>query len=483
MMMYFLAGANKAVNSVTLKDFTVNKNGVTSPAPAGATDYTFEQAHAIAIASDWTNASIENVVIENVTTEDKIGGGVVLTQGYLRKVRIHNLNGINYQHVGGQRGDFEFQAAVSDLQLTACTGLYTQCEPNLTSAPAGLLPVATFTDCTYGITECTAYINTPDAQTLNLVNHTATNLALIRWLRLNVSRSTLRVSTSSNTYWEGTSQGSSITDSKMIVAVNTTTNAFDPFYPKSAATMPTYLKLKNVAFIADSTANSTTTGYAVFNSSAYSGAQPYLVEFEDVSFDAAFERTANCFNAGNFNFLRCKLAARAGSLGALSIGGSSTFFSKVVLDSNDLSQLAAQFIQFTATNTLWSVTFRGVHDFAASTFSTSNAANTTTCTLSQGVFTSTAIPTVKGIQGWLVRLTNPVFGAASEFICTTTSSASPVYKMTAQAGVVKDVTANRPAGLTLVSGGLRYLDTTLVAAGKPIVWTGTAWVDSVGVVV
>ena len=44
----------------------------------------------------------------------------------------------------------------------------------------------------------------------------------------------------------------------------------------------------------------------------------------------------------------------------------------------------------------------------------------------------------------------------------------------------KDTTANRPTGLTSSDAGVQFFDTTLAAAGKPIWWTGTAWVDSTG---
>lgn len=46
----------------------------------------------------------------------------------------------------------------------------------------------------------------------------------------------------------------------------------------------------------------------------------------------------------------------------------------------------------------------------------------------------------------------------------------------------KGTTAQRPT-LTTHDGGYKYYDTTLAAAGKPIDWTGTAWVDATGVVV
>lgn len=47
----------------------------------------------------------------------------------------------------------------------------------------------------------------------------------------------------------------------------------------------------------------------------------------------------------------------------------------------------------------------------------------------------------------------------------------------------KDTTANRPTGLTSSDAGVQYFDTTLAANGKPIWWTGTAWVDATGTTV
>jgi hypothetical protein len=243
------------------------------------------------------------------------------------------------------------------------------------------------------------------------------------------------------------------------------------------------LKFKGGKFTADSTANPTTTGFAVNNGAVYSGAQGYLVEFEGVEFSSAFERTARCYANGNFTFKRCKLAGRAGSLAALEIGGYSTYYANVELESNDLSQLGGAYVQYTSSNTLCSVNYKGVHDFAKAGFTTSNAANTETCAKADGYFTSDTVPTGKGILGWKVKINKPAFGTGSEFICTTTSSTSAVYQLSLQAGVKMDTTANRPSSLTSASRGLRYLDTTLAVGGKPIQYNGSAWADSLGAVV
>lgn len=58
-----------------------------------------------------------------------------------------------------------------------------------------------------------------------------------------------------------------------------------------------------------------------------------------------------------------------------------------------------------------------------------------------------------------------------------------------QIGASKNTTANRPTKTTLGVvndadwAGYLYLDTTLDADGKPIWWTGTAWVDATGATV
>lgn len=85
--------------------------------------------------------------------------------------------------------------------------------------------------------------------------------------------------------------------------------------------------------------------------------------------------------------------------------------------------------------------------------------------------------------------------AVGEFLRNSTPSAtSPVVEWTCiTAGTpgtfraekwltIKDTTAARPT-LTASDIGVTYLDTTLDADGKPIWWTGTAWVDATGLAV
>lgn len=64
------------------------------------------------------------------------------------------------------------------------------------------------------------------------------------------------------------------------------------------------------------------------------------------------------------------------------------------------------------------------------------------------------------------------------WVAKTSSGTNSTFIM-ADSTVEIGTSANRPT-LTTIDKGYQYIDTTLVAAGKPIWWTGAAWVDSTG---
>jgi hypothetical protein len=72
--------------------------------------------------------------------------------------------------------------------------------------------------------------------------------------------------------------------------------------------------------------------------------------------------------------------------------------------------------------------------------------------------------------------TNPV----KQWACTV--AGTPGTFRSTKFAVRLSTTANRPT-LTASDVGVMYLDTTLAAAGKPIWWTGAAWVDATGATV
>lgn len=82
-------------------------------------------------------------------------------------------------------------------------------------------------------------------------------------------------------------------------------------------------------------------------------------------------------------------------------------------------------------------------------------------------------------KGCICRINSPGYGQPCEYVNT---SNGLYWKVTKQAGIKKDTTANRPT-LTAFDSGVKYLDTTLATNGKPIEWNGTAWVDATGTIV
>lgn len=102
-------------------------------------------------------------------------------------------------------------------------------------------------------------------------------------------------------------------------------------------------------------------------------------------------------------------------------------------------------------------------------FHTSVAAAPTTGDWATGDFVLNSAAALGLYRGW-------VYGASS-------------FIGVGQIGALKNTTANRPTKTTLGVvndadwAGYLYLDTTLDADGKPIWWTGAAWVDATGATV
>ncbi|UQP02227.1 hypothetical protein L0Z36_10100 [Burkholderia multivorans] len=77
--------------------------------------------------------------------------------------------------------------------------------------------------------------------------------------------------------------------------------------------------------------------------------------------------------------------------------------------------------------------------------------------------------------GDVVKMKFPSLGKPVEYVCL--SGGTPGTWTRAAGTVKRDVTANRPTGLTFADIGTIFFDNTLNGNGKPIFWSGTAWVD------
>ena len=102
-----------------------------------------------------------------------------------------------------------------------------------------------------------------------------------------------------------------------------------------------------------------------------------------------------------------------------------------------------------------------------------------------GVFRSflrrTGTPATAASAGDTIKRTNPSTTAVvTEWTCV--AGGTPGTYQASGWVATSGATASRPT-LSSVDRGVMYFDTTLAAAGRPIWWTGTQWVDSTGAVV
>ena len=88
---------------------------------------------------------------------------------------------------------------------------------------------------------------------------------------------------------------------------------------------------------------------------------------------------------------------------------------------------------------------------------------------------------INGLTGDVASLKATGTAGWREWTFTGSSGLNTGWRLSRQR-FVRDTTANRPA-LGAADVGYQYFDTTLDADGKPIWWTGTAWVDATGATV
>jgi hypothetical protein len=466
-----------------LAGFTVNKQGqFTTPSSPGA--FTYQQAHCIAVDPQGTTGAIRKVTVRDVDTVDKIGGGIVFASGTVRELLVENCNGYEWLYTGGERGDLEFQATVEDGVVFACNGRFLQLEPNVTLPNSSISSCRlTIRDSNFRVLDLYGFNGSgyEAAQTFVLqnVSNPPDGETWFYYCKADVSNCQIRSNGSQD--WRNVQ--ASIADSTITIGVDTSLNVFKPLQPGSVNLVKVALDFVRVKFTADATADGATTGAAVdVGSTAVvlsANIDKLLVRFVDCEFSAAFEKTANGYRCGRFEFSRCKVAGRAGTW-AVQTGATATQRGDLLLEDCDLSRVAGDLIRVAASASAWELVLRGQMDYAK--FKLQGAAITSYQDLyvkNECLWLSNTTPASSGMNGQVVALRKPTHGVTREWLCTTGSLTTATWRMTEQAGVRRDTTANRPT-LAATDQGVQYLDTTLDANGKPIWWTGSKWVDSSG---
>lgn len=420
--------AENANASFYISGITFNKNGASNGNPP--TSFAWQQAHCLSITVPATGI-MENLIINDIETLDKVGGGIVLTSGVVKKADIKNVSGRNFSGLFGARGDLEFQSTIELFTVENCTGDYCQSEPNTTTPLLNISPQQYFKNCFYGTIEFSGYSSAPDQQTIYLNGVKTTNKATFRNCKVIGSNGNVLVVGSGNAeYWTRCAYGSLIRDSEIIIKIDTSTNTFSPLYLRSEPSGGgLYMKFLNCKFLPSSNVNSSTTGFAVANLATYSGAQTYNVYFENCDFDSRFERVANAYRNGNLTFTKCNISCKGT---AFQIGGETTNYGSLTLEDCNFSGVVGNLFGASAGNTLFSLVFKGSHNYSKFLFniSSGNISNLEACTLNYGKWISNTSPASQGIKGMRVQINAPDAGSPAEYICTTTSSTIATFKIT-----------------------------------------------------
>ena len=468
------------VNQVTIRDLTIDKNGASNGSPPGSGDW--QQSHAIRISTGTTNGLIKNCVIENVETLDKVGGGIVFAAGFIERAIVRNCHGRNFSGLMLERGDFENQAVIDFLTVEDCSGPYAQSEPNATTA-SGKSPRSVWVNCKYDSLELEGFTADVAAQYTELRNCQCTTKLLIRDMRLLIVGGRYRVDTVN--YWRRLAPLSAMYGGTIINKYDSSGNSISPFYIQYTSTLGgTEMNFHDVTFEPEAGASGTTTGACFLNAAVVTSAQPYKIKFVDCKFSPIFQQTLDAYRAGEYEFIRCKIGGWSTTTGAVRVGSDNTNFSSVTFDSCDFSGVTGTYKVYRQDGgTNWKLRWRGTHQYSdySSAYS-GGGTNVATNEYFEGKFVSRSAPSAGGVIGQIVSVTNAAYGTAREYIATTNSISSATWRMTVQAGIKKDTTANRPTP-SASDIGLQYLDTTLDADGKPIAWNGAAWVDATGAVV
>lgn len=240
------------------------------------------------------------------------------------------------------------------------------------------------------------------------------------------------------------------------------------------------------------TCNTSGTGYYLLsdsNPTAENTKRINIRRFVRCRFDSRTNNGIDCYRSGTWIFKDCtfggtSIAMRVGGAGS---GGAvpNALAGHVTIDGADFSKVTGTGIRIehSSGTTASSLTLMGVHLGSAAsslqlggTLTSINHKNGRKLYYARASFPAAAIPDD------CVIVTDALLGQGYEYIATTGSVTSATWRMVRQKGVKKDTTANRPT-VTATDVGALHLDTTLDADGKPIHYTGSAWVDATGAVV
>jgi len=349
------------IGNISLSNFTFDKNGrslTIAPSPVSA----WEQSHAIHFVKSSTAAStLKSLSTFDIEIKDKIGGGIAFNtmNNIVESVSMSGISSIDYAGLGGaieygQRGDIEMHATSQKITIDNVDIGYMQFEPSGSYGSSATLKRTMYITNskidTLEPTEVTGIAQDIKYNKLYL-NNVVVKDFIGRGLSYRVVNCELTISQTIN------SVNGQISDSTIFLPYDDIGLSVGTLTMVNYANMPNKMKFNNCKFLIDSDDIAITpSGYAITHSSSLTSLDDNLVEIINCEFDKRFDASLDAQNNGTWIVKNSKLA---GQTRAYLIGATSIYFSRVVLENNDYSQLADGTLAYTLSNgnTNWTAVF------------------------------------------------------------------------------------------------------------------------------
>ncbi len=457
------------VEAIEIRDLYIDNNARGSAAPVSSFDY--EHCHTFRISVS-SGSTLRNMIFDNVTIKDPAADGFNNSgSGTVELYKVINCREVDRTRV---RSSIQMSYMPDHLIVDNFVG---------DSIEAEILAENTGAKMDIINTKVNIMDILPGASvTVMLVNVETTTKTLITRTKIIADNCIFRVGSGSSGRWDHPQSKSRISNSQFYLAYDETDNSITGLNLFSnITTLDTDIEFTNCDFIIDSEdAAITPTGYLV-NDTSQSGTSltvKRMKRFVNCYFDPRAFGSFQLYRNGKWDLINNEYA---GQMKAILFSSTSGFYVDVLIDGGDFRNVVGDAFDITIAGTQSLMLTGHVIGDAASAYTISGGTIGNLDMMNDRVILATTQPT-EGLKGDIVSLKSFVDGGARERICTISGATSATYRLYKQAGILKNTTANRPSPSSQ-DAGMLYLDTTIDADGKPIWWTGTAWVDATGAIV
>jgi hypothetical protein len=466
---------------IEIRDLLLDHNARGSAPPPSLYDY--QHSHTIFVKVP-PGVTVKQVRFENIVIEDPAADGISNGgTGDINSYVVANCAEFGRTRV---RSSIVFSRLPDNVLITGFVGPLIEIESNGASPTLKRVHIS---NCSVEVLDLAAHPadGTSKLVELSIDNVSATVSAVFQDLLLRASNCRLRVPADGR--WNRLSAGSRVSGSTILNPYDASANTIVSLSPFWEAGITTDLEISNCDFVIDSTDPAIAPiGAMVFPQSATPAAEVanQRLAIEDCRFDARCASSVYAHRCGTVKLLRNRYGGRDA---AIFLGVTAGKAIDATVDGGDFAYVsgaavkvswmtidpATTFASYCLTGE-WTGVQKPVANWAGAPSRAAEAPFRSNRRMMM------ASQPAGGVIGDIFELEKPTEGGADEYRCTTSSATAATWRATRQAGVRKDTTAARPT-LTANDAGLRYLDTSLAPAGKPIVWTGSAWVDASGAAV